>query len=169
MLRQPTFDLPHELRLSGMAQAFKEQTAMPDISEFSFDDRLSLLLECEKTDREQCRYVRPRTAPQQHSPHHCQRHFDETALRLDEVRLNTLNSNPHPPPSAPRDLRSFDGDRHRAWNLRSAWRNRWSAWPEWEPSPAKATLDVLGARRPMRKSPSLWAQCRGMTVFSLTS
>ena len=58
MLRQPTLDLLHELRLSGMAQAFEEQTAMPDISELSFDDRLSLLLEREKTDREQRRYQR---------------------------------------------------------------------------------------------------------------
>ena len=58
MLRQPTLDLLHELRLSGMAQAFEEQTAMPDISELSFEDRLSLLLEREKTEREQRRYVR---------------------------------------------------------------------------------------------------------------
>ncbi len=41
-----------------MAQAFEEQTAMPDIAELSFDDRLSLLLEREKTEREQRRYVR---------------------------------------------------------------------------------------------------------------
>ena len=58
MLRQPTLDLLRELRLSGMAQAFEEQTAMPDISELSFEDRLSLLLEREKTEREQRRYVR---------------------------------------------------------------------------------------------------------------
>ena len=37
MLRQPTLDLLHELRLAGMAQAF--------------EDRLSLLLEREKTER----------------------------------------------------------------------------------------------------------------------
>ena len=58
MLRHPTLDLLHELRLSGMAQAFEEQAAMPDIAELSFDDRLSLLLEREKTEREQRRYVR---------------------------------------------------------------------------------------------------------------
>ena len=33
MLRQPTLDLLHELRLSGMARAFEEQTAMSDIGE----------------------------------------------------------------------------------------------------------------------------------------
>ena len=32
MLRQPTLDLLHELRLAGMAQAFEEQAAMPDTS-----------------------------------------------------------------------------------------------------------------------------------------
>ncbi len=58
MLRQPTLDLLHELRLAGMAQAFEEQAAMPDISELSFEDRLSLLLEREKTDRAQRRYQR---------------------------------------------------------------------------------------------------------------
>ena len=58
MLRHPTLDLLHELRLSGMAQAFEEQAAMPDIAELSFDDRLSLLLEREKTEREQRRYLR---------------------------------------------------------------------------------------------------------------
>ena len=58
MLRQPTLDLLHALRLTGMAQAFEEQVAMPDIAELSFDDRLALLLEREKTDREQRRYQR---------------------------------------------------------------------------------------------------------------
>ena len=58
MLRQPTLDLLHELRLSGMARAFEEQAGMPDIAELSFDDRLSLLLEREKTEREQRRYQR---------------------------------------------------------------------------------------------------------------
>ena len=58
MLRQPTLDLLHELRLAGMAQAFEEQFAMPDIGELAFNDRLSLLLEREKTEREQRRYMR---------------------------------------------------------------------------------------------------------------
>ena len=38
-----------------MAQAFEQQAAIPDIAELSFDDRLGLLLEREKTDREQRR------------------------------------------------------------------------------------------------------------------
>ena len=66
MLRHPTLDLLHELRLSGMAQAFEEQAAMPDVTELSFDDRLSLLLEREKTEREQRRHVRLKGLPRLH-------------------------------------------------------------------------------------------------------
>jgi DNA replication protein DnaC len=51
MLHQPTFDLLHELRLPGIAQALEEQLGMPDIAELAFEDRLTLLLEREKTDR----------------------------------------------------------------------------------------------------------------------
>ena len=58
-----------------MAQAFEEQTAMPDISELSFEDRLSLLLEREKTDREQRRYQRLKG--------HAKLHLDATIEDLD--------------------------------------------------------------------------------------
>ena len=58
MLHQPTLDLLHELRLPGMAQAFEEQHGLPDIDELAFDDRLSLLLEREKTDRGNRRFQR---------------------------------------------------------------------------------------------------------------
>ncbi len=46
------------IRLAGMAQAFEEQLAMPDIGELAFEDRLSPLLEREKTERAQRRYLR---------------------------------------------------------------------------------------------------------------
>lgn len=58
MLQQPTLDLIHELRLPGMAEAFQEQRSMPDIDELTFEDRLALLLEREKTDRAQRRFQR---------------------------------------------------------------------------------------------------------------
>lgn len=58
MLTQPTFDLLHGLRLPGMAAALTEQEGMPDIEELGFHDRLSLLLEREKIDRETRRYQR---------------------------------------------------------------------------------------------------------------
>ena len=41
------------------------------------------------------------------------RRFDATALRLDEVRLNTLNFNPHTPTQRPYGPPLLDGDRHR--------------------------------------------------------
>lgn len=58
MLRQPTLDLLHELRLPGMAAAFEEQRGLPDLDELDFDDRLALLLEREKTERAQRRLQR---------------------------------------------------------------------------------------------------------------
>lgn len=58
MLHQPTLDLLHELRLPGMAQAFEEQQGIPDIRELTFEDRLALLLEREKTDRANRRFQR---------------------------------------------------------------------------------------------------------------
>ena len=58
MLIQPTLDLLRELRLTGMAEALEQQLGMPNIGELAFEDRLSLLLEREKTSREQRRYIR---------------------------------------------------------------------------------------------------------------
>ena len=58
MLIQPTLELLHELRLTGMAEAFEQQLGMPDIGQLAFEDRLGLLLEHEKTSREERRYRR---------------------------------------------------------------------------------------------------------------
>lgn len=58
MLTQPTFDLLHELRLPGMAAALEAQQGVPDIAELTFEDRLALLLEHEKSDRADRRYRR---------------------------------------------------------------------------------------------------------------
>ena len=58
MLIQPTLELLHELRLTGMAEAFEQQLGMPDIGQLAFEDRLGLLLEHEKTSREERRYIR---------------------------------------------------------------------------------------------------------------
>lgn len=58
MLHQPTLELLHELRLPGMAEAFEEQLGMPEIGELTFEDRLALLLEREKTDRANRRFQR---------------------------------------------------------------------------------------------------------------
>ena len=58
MLHEPTFALLHELRLPGMAAALEEQRGVPDVAELAFDDRLTLLLEREKTDRANRRFLR---------------------------------------------------------------------------------------------------------------
>ena len=58
MLHEPTFTLLHELRLPGMAAALEEQRGVPDVGELAFDDRLTLLLEREKTDRANRRFQR---------------------------------------------------------------------------------------------------------------
>jgi len=58
MLTEPTLARLSELRLTGMAQAFAEQQAMPDMKGLSFEDRLGLLLEREASDRESRRLRR---------------------------------------------------------------------------------------------------------------
>lgn len=51
MLRHATLDQLGELKLHGMAKAFEEQLAMPEIGELSFEERLGLLVEREATER----------------------------------------------------------------------------------------------------------------------
>lgn len=51
MLQQPLFDQLHALRLRGMAAALEHQMTRPDAAELPFEDRLSLLLQHEVTDR----------------------------------------------------------------------------------------------------------------------
>jgi len=58
MLQHPTFELLHELRLPGMRAALQEQLEMRDVDELTFEDRLTLLLEREKTDRAHRRFQR---------------------------------------------------------------------------------------------------------------
>lgn len=42
MLHHPTHDQLQQLRLFGMARAFAEQQAIPDIAHLAFEDRLGL-------------------------------------------------------------------------------------------------------------------------------
>jgi DNA replication protein DnaC len=58
MLPQQTTELLHQLKLSAMAQALEEQRRTPDAVSLDFEDRLSLLLEREKTSRENKRLTR---------------------------------------------------------------------------------------------------------------
>ena len=52
MLTQPIFEKLEQTRFWGMLKALEEQMQMPDIAELSFEDRLSLLLDREITERE---------------------------------------------------------------------------------------------------------------------
>jgi DNA replication protein DnaC len=52
MLRHPTLEKLHTLRLAGMAKAYEEQLALPDIDTLSLDERLGLMVDREMTERD---------------------------------------------------------------------------------------------------------------------
>lgn len=52
MLKHPTLDKLLELKLLGMAEAFKQQSQMPEASKLSFDERFGLLVDAEFSDRD---------------------------------------------------------------------------------------------------------------------
>jgi DNA replication protein DnaC len=58
MLHHQTLELLHTLRLTGMAQAWTEQQGVPDVAHLSFDERFALLLDRERSAREQRRLTR---------------------------------------------------------------------------------------------------------------
>jgi len=58
MLLQQTLDILHELRLQGMIIALEEQLANPTIAALSFEERLGLLVDRERTHRENKRIKR---------------------------------------------------------------------------------------------------------------
>jgi DNA replication protein DnaC len=52
MLNHPTHDTLNQLRLFGMAQALAEQARQPDIEALSFEERLGLLVDRERIERQ---------------------------------------------------------------------------------------------------------------------
>ena len=58
MMIQPTLERLHELRLSGMAAAFEEQLQSSAASDLGFEERLALLIERERTWRDNRRLQR---------------------------------------------------------------------------------------------------------------
>ena len=52
MLKHPTLDKLHALKLTGMAAALVDQSATPDITDLSFEERLGLLVDREMTERD---------------------------------------------------------------------------------------------------------------------
>ena len=58
MLLNQTLDQLHRLRLNGMADAFAQQLQQPDTHALSFEERFSLLVDRELTERENRRLTR---------------------------------------------------------------------------------------------------------------
>jgi DNA replication protein DnaC len=58
MLRHPTLATLEALKLTGMATALAEQLAMPEIHRLSFEERLGLLVDRERTIRDNHRLAR---------------------------------------------------------------------------------------------------------------
>lgn len=52
MLHHPTLDKLSQLRLAGMHKALRDQMALPDVDQLSFEERLGLLADRELTERE---------------------------------------------------------------------------------------------------------------------
>ena len=52
MLKHPTLDKLHALKLTGMAAALADQSTIPDITDLSFEERLGLLVDREMTERD---------------------------------------------------------------------------------------------------------------------
>ena len=52
MLKHPTLDKLHALKLTGMAAALADLSATPDITDLSFEERLGLLVDREMTERD---------------------------------------------------------------------------------------------------------------------
>jgi DNA replication protein DnaC len=58
MLHEPTIEKLYAMKLNGMAEAFTEQLQHPDITELSFEDRFSLLVDRQWTWKEDRRMKR---------------------------------------------------------------------------------------------------------------
>jgi len=58
MLHEQTFDKLHTLNLAGMAEAFKDQRARPDMDGLTFEERFSMLVDAQYLYRENKRMKR---------------------------------------------------------------------------------------------------------------
>lgn len=58
MLTEPTIEKLYTMKLNGMAEAFTEQLAMPDLNDLSFEERFSLLVDRQWTYKENRRMTR---------------------------------------------------------------------------------------------------------------
>jgi DNA replication protein DnaC len=58
MLNQQTIQKLHVMKLIGMAEAFQEQSAQPDMDRLSFEERFGLIVDRQWTWKENCRMQR---------------------------------------------------------------------------------------------------------------
>lgn len=92
MLINPTMEKIKELKLYGMVKAFSEQIENKEYSKLSFEERLGLLIDREKIDRENKRLeTRLKTAKLRQNA--CMEDIDYTySKRLDKSLMLTLTS-----------------------------------------------------------------------------
>jgi DNA replication protein DnaC len=92
MLHHPTLEKLQQLRLTGMHKALREQLALPDIEDLSFEERLGLLADRELTEREDRRlHTRLRQAKLKQNA--CLEDIDYRAPRgLDKALITQLAS-----------------------------------------------------------------------------
>jgi DNA replication protein DnaC len=93
MLKNPVHDGLKSLRLHSMARAYEEQDAIPDIGEYTFDDRLGMMLDREIVARSNRRLAhRIKHAGFKHSSA-CMENIDYRSDRgLDRSLLMSLSS-----------------------------------------------------------------------------
>jgi DNA replication protein DnaC len=90
MLTHPTLEKMKALRLYGMAKAFEEQLQMTDRNDFSFEDRLGLLIDREASDKEN-RRLQSRLRKAQLAQSACVEDLDSSARRgLDKTFTSKL-------------------------------------------------------------------------------
>jgi DNA replication protein DnaC len=92
MLHHPTLEKLQTLRLFGMHKALTEQSTLPDIANFSFEERLGLLADREMTERED-RRLKTRLRQAKLKQNACIEDIDYRAPRgLDKALIRELGS-----------------------------------------------------------------------------
>lgn len=87
MLTNQTNDILRALRLTGMAQAYQDQLANPTAQSLSFDDRLGLLVDAERSQREHRRLNRLLKRAKLKAPTACAEDIDFASHRGLDKRM----------------------------------------------------------------------------------
>lgn len=93
MLTEQTIEIMRSLRLTGMIEAFEEQQRTVKVNDLSFDERLGLLVDAERTYRENRRLNRYQKAAKFRHPQACIEDLDYAPRRkLDKPVILQLSS-----------------------------------------------------------------------------